>query len=97
MSWVDHAAIFVALVVAIWSMRDASRAYRAAIVNYLRLEDDWVRGGDLVRAAGPAVYKILRDLVDDGLVEREETDDTDPVSGARGGRPSVLYRWKGSA
>lgn len=99
MHWYDHFAILCALVLALWADYDAGVALRASIVNYLSTvvegegdeeEIAWIRAADLRKMFGPSVYKHLHKLMDEGVIERQET----PGGPKRGRRPDYSYRWR---
>lgn len=91
MSWYDYAAIVLALLLALNADSDARGALRAGVAAYLFAKPGWARSYDLRTVFGLAVYRALRDLHEDGVIERKETPDE---TGERGGRDNAWYRWK---
>jgi len=91
MHWFDYAAILLALLLALMADMDGRAAMRASVAVYLRVESGWVRTYELRRIFGPFVYKVLRELVVAGTVERKTAPGNPHL---RGGYPDALYRWK---
>lgn len=73
----------------VWASGEQRKAAR--VLRRLRDADgSFVRSVDLRRQFGGGVYVLLELLEDEGLVERVEGDLPE-----RGGRPDVMYRFRG--
>lgn len=96
MSWYDYAAIVFALLLALNAESDARAATRASVASYLFVqftmfeEPQWIRGYELRTVFGLSVYRSLKDLHEDGIIERKET----PGGEKRERFEDVLWRWK---
>ncbi len=90
MRWYDHAALIVALILAMWSNYDAGISLRASVMLYFATiePDRWVRGYDLRTLFGAAVYQPLRWLTEAKIIERRE----EPGGPKRGFRAAYSYR-----
>jgi hypothetical protein len=91
MAFVGWSMLF-ALIAALYLVLENLR--RGAVAAFLRARPDtWVTTGDLARVFGGGVYVTLRQLHEEGMLEREEAGTPERVA-ARLGSPVVSYRWR---